>query len=350
MTRICRWRRLGSAGAPGQPFVFYQSRRRPRGQPEPSPMTLLLTDPRFLRHDTGRHVERAARLESVTARLGAAGMTGRCTPLKFEPLSEEAVKEVHSPRVVERIRAAQAAGGGWLDADTVVSVESPAVALLAAGACAAAVDAVIDGDDQRALCLVRPPGHHATPTRSMGFCLYNSVALAARRARNRGLGRILIVDWDVHHGNGTQDVYYDDAGVMFFSIHRFGDGFYPGTGDADETGTGPGLGYTRNVPLPFGVSRPQYRSAFAAALEESADRIKPELVLVSAGFDAHARDPIGSLGLESEDFAELTKLVLEVAKVHAGGRLVCCLEGGYDLQALAESVQAHLETLLAAGA
>jgi acetoin utilization deacetylase AcuC-like enzyme len=182
----------------------------------------------------------------------------------------------------------------------------------------------------------------------MGFCLFNNVALAAHHAKKaHGLKRILIVDWDVHHGNGTQDVFYEDPEVMFFSIHRFGNGFYPGTGAADETGRGRGLGCTRNEPVRYGTTRGDYHGRFRNALQESADRAKPELVLLSAGFDAHRDDPIGSLGLESEDFAVLTREVREVAKVHAGGRLVSCLEGGYNLDALAESVQVHLTELLA---
>jgi acetoin utilization deacetylase AcuC-like enzyme len=181
----------------------------------------------------------------------------------------------------------------------------------------------------------------------MGFCLFNNIALAARRAIDgHDLSRILIVDWDVHHGNGTQDIFLNDPRVMFLSIHRYGMGFYPGTGAADETGAGPGLGFTRNVPLPFGTPRALYFAEFSRALEESAEKIRPELVLISAGFDAHRGDPIGSLGLETEDFAKLTQLVLEVAQAHAGGRAVSCLEGGYDLDALAESVEAHLQTLL----
>ena len=249
-----------------------------------------------------------------------------------------------------------AQGGGYLEADTVVSPRSFAVALAAAGTCAAAAAAVLRGDDTTALCLVRPPGHHATPDHSMGFCLFNNIALAARLAIDfHGVRRVLVVDWDVHHGNGTQDIFYEDGHVYFLSIHRYGGGFYPGTGAADETGSGAGLGYTLNVPLRYGFGhrdyevRRQYQGAFANALAKAADKVKPELVLVSAGFDAHARDPIGSLGLEVEDFAWLTRQVLEVARTHAGGRLVSCLEGGYNLEVLAESVQAHLEELLSAG-
>jgi len=311
-------------------------------------MTLLYTDPLFLRHDTGpHHPERPDRLRAVTARLAKSGVAGLCAHGDYQPLSVEEVTAVHEPGQVRQVRRAAESDGGYLDGDTPVSPESYTVALAAAGACASAVDAVIQGKDRNALCLVRPPGHHATPTHGMGFCLFNNVALAAQRARKvHGLTRLLIVDWDVHHGNGTQNIFYADPEVQFFSIHRYP--FYPGTGAADETGTGPGLGHTLNVPLRYGISRKEYQAAFTAALEKAADAIKPELVLVSAGFDAHAADPIGSLGLEVEDFAEMTKRVLDVARTHAGGRLVSCLEGGYDLEALASSVQAHLEELLGA--
>jgi acetoin utilization deacetylase AcuC-like enzyme len=216
---------------------------------------------------------------------------------------------------------------------------------LAAGAACDAVDRVLSGEDRTALCIVRPPGHHALPERAMGFCLFNSIAIAARCAVDKhNLDRVLIVDWDVHHGNGTQDIFYADGRVGFFSIHRWP--FYPGTGASDETGTGTGLGMTRNVPVPFGTSRDAYRDAFRDGLEEIAARIKPQLVLVSAGFDAHREDPIGSLGLEVEDFGVLTKDVLDVASVHSGGRVVSLLEGGYNVERLAESVALHLEGLL----
>jgi acetoin utilization deacetylase AcuC-like enzyme len=310
-------------------------------------VTLLYTDPLFLRHDTGPHPETADRLRAITHLLTATGLAARCTPGDYAPLAEDAVAQVHAPAMVARAKEVARRGGGMLDADTVVCPKSYMVALAAAGACAAAVDAVLAGKDSTALCLVRPPGHHATITHSMGFCLFNNIALAAYHARRaHGLNRVLIVDWDVHHGNGTQDIFYEEPGVQFLSVHRYGHGFYPGTGAADETGRGNGLGFTMNVPLRFGIPRREYFDHFARALERAADKIKPELVLVSAGFDAHVRDPIGSLGLDTDDFATLTRHVLEVAQVHAQGRLVSCLEGGYHLDALAESVQAHLEELL----
>jgi acetoin utilization deacetylase AcuC-like enzyme len=311
-------------------------------------MTILFTDPLFLKHDTGKHPETAERLRSITARLEKAGLPKKCTAGTYQPLSEEAVAKVHSPVQIMRAKQLAEHGGGRVDPDTVLSADSFKVALAAAGACVAAVDAVLKGPDKNALCLVRPPGHHATPTKSMGFCLFNNIALAARHAVDKHkLERVLIVDFDVHHGNGTQDIFFEDANVVFFSIHRYGMGFYPGSGADDETGRGKGQGHIVNAPIKFGTPRKDYHSAFKNALEKAADKIKPELVLTSAGFDAHAKDPIGSLGLEVEDFVSLTKQVLEVAKTHAKGRLVSCLEGGYNLEILAESVQAHLEELLA---
>lgn len=310
-------------------------------------MTQLYTDPIYLEHDTGRHPENADRLRAIVAKLAAAGLIEKCVAGKVTPLAPEVVAKLHGEKVVQAVRTLAERGGGHLEADTVVSPKSYDVGLAAAGACVAAVDAVLTGKEKTALCLVRPPGHHATPTRSMGFCLFNNIALAANHARQKHqLNRILIVDWDVHHGNGTQDVFYADAEVFFLSVHRYGSRFYPGTGHQRETGEGRGLGATLNVPVAFGTSRADYHAAFRAALEKAADACKPQLVLVSAGFDAHAQDPIGSLGLEVEDFGVLTREVRAVANTHAQGRLVSCLEGGYNRDRLAESVQIHLEGLL----
>src|ERR1019366_9316072 len=310
-------------------------------------MTILFADPLFQRHETGRHPEQPARLVAIQNRLESAGLVAQCLRGTYKPLTPEAVCEIHAPEVVANAQRLAEAGGGWIEADTFVSPASYQVALAAAGACVAGVDQVMRGVDRSALCLVRPPGHHATPGHSMGFCLFNNVALAAQHARKAfGLDRILIVDWDVHHGNGTQDIFWADPTVSLLSIHRFGDGFYPGTGAAAETGTGTAVGYTTNVPIRYGLSRPDYRAQFRNALEKAADKIKPDLVILSAGFDAHHLDPVGSLGLETEDFADMTKMLLTIADAHSKGRLVSCLEGGYHLKALAESVEAHLSELL----
>lgn len=306
---------------------------------------LLYTGEQFLKHRTGHHPERPARISTLLQHLNQTGLAGRCRAGEFEAVEMEELACVHTAGHVEHVRRFAAAGGGWIEADTVVSRDSYDVALEAAGAVVAAVDAVLEGSDQRALCLVRPPGHHARPAHPMGFCLFNNVAVAAQHALDRhALERILVVDWDVHHGNGVQEIFYERSDVFYFSIHRWP--FYPGTGPADETGAADGLGYTLNVPVTLGTSRAEYHERFRAALQRAAEKCRPQLVLLCAGFDAHAHDPIGSLGLETEDFDPLTRELVAVADAYADGRLVSALEGGYDLEALAGSVETHMEVLL----
>lgn len=310
-------------------------------------MTLLYHDERFLLHDTGKHPECARRLQVVHERLRSGGLLSdqRLKAVPVAAASDEDVLRVHPAAHLAAIRELAQAGGGRIDADTVVSGQSADVAWLAAGTGVDAVRRVVGGEDKSAVCLVRPPGHHAVADQAMGFCLLSNISIAARTAIERfGLDRVLIVDWDVHHGNGTQDLFYEEKRVTFFSAHRYP--FYPGSGRKSETGRGAGLGTTVNLPLEFGVSRSDYITAFAAALETAADRCRPDLVLVSAGFDAHAKDPIGSLGLETDDFQVLTQLVQQVADTHASGRLVSLLEGGYNAEKLAECVELHVQTLL----
>lgn len=305
---------------------------------------LLYMDDKFLLHHTGRHPECAARLEHIHARLAVANLPDSVTRVPVPRAKDSDVLRVHSQQHVDSVQQLAETGGGRIDADTVVSPDSADVAWLAAGAGIDAVTRVINGEDQTALCLVRPPGHHAVPTAAMGFCLLGNVAIAARTAIDRlSVDRVLIVDWDVHHGNGTQDTFYDDERVTFFSVHRHP--FYPGTGLRSETGRGKGLGSTVNLPLSFGISRRDYLTAFETALAKAADQCRPDLVLISAGFDAHAQDPIGSLGLETEDFETLTNLVRQTADVHSKGRIVSMLEGGYHPERLAECVELHLRTL-----
>jgi acetoin utilization deacetylase AcuC-like enzyme len=308
-------------------------------------MTLVSRDPLFRQHRTGPHPESPARLQAIDDELAARGLLDRGQTGMIRPASTEELTRLHDADYVRQVAAFVARGGGRIEADTVCSPDSYAVARYAVGSGLAAVDAVLNGAVRNALCLVRPPGHHALPASAMGFCLFNNVALAAEHAlRVHDLDRVLIVDWDVHHGNGTQDVFYDREDVCFFSAHRFP--FYPGTGTAEETGHGRGLGATFNLPVAFGTTRKEYLSRFARMLHDAAQRCRPQLVLVSAGFDAHHADPIGSLGLESEDFATLTQLVRDVAREHCQGRLVSLLEGGYNVQALAECVAVHLQELL----
>jgi acetoin utilization deacetylase AcuC-like enzyme len=308
-------------------------------------MALLYRDNRFLDHKTINHPESAERIRRIHAMLDQHDFSQRCTTTSWQPAPVGRLESVHTPAYLEVLKQVSDQGGGQLDKDTVASRESWDVACLAAGAVTDAVQRVIEGDDRRALCLVRPPGHHALQDRAMGFCLLNNIALAARSAiRKHGLDRVLIVDWDVHHGNGTQDVFWRDSQVGFFSIHRWP--FYPGSGEQRETGEGPGLGATRNLPVTMGTSRSDYLALFQRELEDFAARINPQLVLLSAGFDAHRLDPVGSLGLETEDYQPLTRQVMEIADAYCDGRLVSTLEGGYHLDALPECVQVHLECLM----
>lgn len=309
-------------------------------------MVKLYYAPIFLEHETGQHPECAARLEAVMSHLEATGLLAQCNRGEVRPAEISRIAAVHGADQIAGIERLASLGGGRIDADTVVSPRSFDVARSAVGAALEAVDDVLSGTCRHAVSLSRPPGHHALPSTAMGFCLFNNVAIAAEHARSaHGLERILIVDWDVHHGNGTQDIFYEDSGTYFFSAHRYP--FYPGTGDAGETGTGAGLGTIFNLPISFGVSRFSYRERFQTMLHDAAERARPELILISAGFDAHAADPIGSLGLETEDFADLTTRVLQIADHYCGGKTVSLLEGGYNPTALAESVALHLQTLLA---
>jgi acetoin utilization deacetylase AcuC-like enzyme len=308
-------------------------------------MTLLYASPLFQQHLTGAHPEHPRRLVAIDKHLAATGLGDRCRRHDWQPATDEQLGRVHEEPYLARVQHYAAAGGGLIEVDTVVSPRSHEVARLAAGAACDAVRRVVGGEDRTALCLVRPPGHHARPPDAMGFCLLNNVAVAARAAIDEhGCERVLIVDWDVHHGNGTQEMFWDDGRVGFLSIHRWP--FYPGTGGADETGCGAGQGLIANVPVAFGTPRDEYHDRFERALADLAAKVRPDLVLVSAGFDAHREDPIGSLELDVEDFGRLTRSVLQVADAYAGGRLVSLLEGGYHPQRLAESVGVHLEALL----
>ena len=308
-------------------------------------MVKIYSDRDMLRHaPPAGHPEKPGRLQTVWRELEREQLFDRFPLQPIREATDEELARVHDPAWIAELRKSERSGGGQVEEDTWISEGSERAARLAAGAVVDATAAVVAGEVDRAFCLVRPPGHHARPQAPMGFCLFGSVAVAAADAMARfGLERVLIVDWDVHHGNGTQEIFERDPRVGFFSIHRHP--FYPGTGLASETGTGPGLGTTRNVPIRFGTSRRDYLQAFQAEVEAFADLIRPQLILLSAGFDAHAEDPVGSLGLEIEDFVTMTGILTAIADQHTGGRLVSVLEGGYNPSRLAGSVVAHLEAL-----
>ena len=305
---------------------------------------LLYYDDRFLQHATGRHPECALRLSTCTTHIRQVGVWQLWEHPTWQPATVEHLNLVHEPALSTRIQQMAQQGGGQIDADTVVSPASYDVALLAVGAAVDATRKVVQGDAGRAFCLVRPPGHHATHDTSMGFCLFNNIAVAAKLAIEKlGLNRVLIVDWDVHHGNGTQDIFWRDGRVGFFSMQRYP--FWPGSGDKDARGEGPGLGFTRNLPVRHGTDRETILTTFEQQLHAFADQVRPELVLISAGFDAHREDPIGDLGLTTDDFGRLTEIVVQVADTWSQGRIVSLLEGGYHPQRLAESVELHLRAL-----
>jgi acetoin utilization deacetylase AcuC-like enzyme len=308
-------------------------------------MTLLYDDLCFLNHETGPEIERSERLRAITHRLQTTGLAAECKRPEWQPVSRRRLGRVHASAYIDSVVAVAKSGGGHVEQETTVSPASEEVARLAAGCVCDAVERLVHGEDTQALCLVRPPGHHAMFTHAMGFCIYNNVAIAAKAAiEDLKLERLLIVDWDIHHGNGTQAVFWEDPQVGFLSIHRWP--FYPGTGRADETGGGAGLGTTVNLPIEHGTSREEYLEVFRDALEDLAGKIRPQLVLVSAGFDTHRLDPIGDLGLETEDFIPLTNAVLDVADTYSNGRIISVLEGGYDPPILADCVEVHLREML----
>ena len=306
--------------------------------------TALSADPVCRGHLAGRpHPERPERFDAVVDALrGGEGM------LRLEPrvATEEELQLCHTPGYIATVRHDIRAGHGYLTTgDTDIDENSWDAALHAAGGVLTAVDAVMEGRARNAFCVVRPPGHHATASRGMGFCVFNNVALAARYAQRRySIERALIVDWDVHHGNGTQDIFYRDPSVFFFSTHQWP--LYPGTGRADETGEGAGAGTTMNFPFPAGSGRAEILGAVENALIPAADRFRPDLLLISAGFDSRIGDLLGNFTLTDEDFSDLTRRVMEMADHHASGRVISVLEGGYNLEGLAKAAAAHASALM----
>jgi acetoin utilization deacetylase AcuC-like enzyme len=318
----------------------------------------LFYHPAFLEHDTGYHPESPDRLRAIVEALDAHGIPPSCL-LRPEPVDMALLQQVHDARYIAAVQRVAGSGGAYWDVDTYISPRSYQAALLAAGAAVAAVDSVMrapGGADAPAdgwhgpafaFALVRPPGHHALYDSAMGFCIFNNVAVAAQHATTvYGLERVLIVDWDVHHGNGTQDYFYQRADVLFFSTHRYP--FYPGTGAAGDTGSGEGAGYTVNLPLPVGVGDEGYRRVFEEILVPVAERYRPQLILISAGYDAHMADPLGGMAVTVAGFYEMARIVCDLAvrMPECRGRVAAVLEGGYDIRALAASVLATIAAMI----
>jgi acetoin utilization deacetylase AcuC-like enzyme len=299
----------------------------------------------YLQHDTGQHVEVAARLEAIISYLEKTGLKSKLTPIEPRPATVDEIALVHQKSYIKEIEEKAAKGGGALDPDTVMSPDSYQAALYAAGGLIRATEAVMGGEVANAFALVRPPGHHATAGQAMGFCLFNNIAIAARYALGKyKLERILIIDFDVHHGNGTQGTFYDSPQVMYISTHEYP--FYPGTGDINETGSGEGRGTNLNIPLPAGCGDSEYLEVFEQVIAPAARRFNPQLILVSVGYDGHWADPLAMMNLSVSGFAKMTGIIKGLADELCNGRLVLTLEGGYNLEALAGSVKATFDVLL----
>ncbi len=313
--------------------------------------TGLLYDDRFLLHDPGpEHPERPDRLRAIVEKLRQTSQWSRLAHLPFEAATPQLIEAVHDPQYVQRVQTACRTRAPYIDSvDSGICPASYEIALLAAGAAVAAVDAVMAGAVDNAFCAVRPPGHHAECDRSMGFCLFDNVAIAADRlVRHHGLARVAVVDFDVHHGNGTQHIFEDRSDVLFVSMHEHPMYLYPGSGFAYEIGRGAGTGFTLNVPLDPHAGDDLYRQAMTNTVVPRLAEFDPQFVLVSAGFDATAEDPLAHQRLTPQGYQWLTRQLVTVAHRHCEGRLVSVLEGGYDLRSLAESVSLHVDTLLGA--
>jgi len=308
-------------------------------------MTILFSNPDCLHHNPGPgHPERPERLQAVLAALDHPDFAALVRRLSPAATAEQITRVHDAGHVLALLENVPKSGTVRVDADTVMSPGSGDAALRAAGAAVAAVDAVMKGEAANAFCAVRPPGHHAEPDRAMGFCLFNSIAVGAAHAEAvHGVARIAIVDFDVHHGNGTQTMTAGRPNWLYASTHQYP--YYPGTGSVRERGE---YNNVVNAPLNAGAGRAEFRAAFEEAILPALDRFRPELLMISAGFDAHRSDPLAAIDLDEDDFAWATEALVGVAKRHSGGRIVSLLEGGYDLTALASSAAAHVRVLMAA--
>jgi acetoin utilization deacetylase AcuC-like enzyme len=309
--------------------------------------TAIIHHPIYQKHDTGEgHPETPKRYEVIMNALQSSSkFWNSFLEIEAKPISRGIIQACHTKNHFEHAEKAFEYGETRLDADTIVSMHSFDVALYAAGGACRAVDAVMTGEAENAFVACRPPGHHATAEHAMGFCFFNNAAIAARYAQSKykEIENVAIVDWDVHHGNGTQGIFFDDPSVFFFSMHQYP--WYPGTGSRGETGFGRGKGFTLNVPVKAQTLAKSQKRMFENAIGDISRNYKPDLIIISAGFDAHISDPLGHLLLEDQDFMQMTKVVKQWANEVCSDRIVSCLEGGYNLETLGASVKAHVRAL-----
>lgn len=344
MARIMKRREflIGTLGA----TVLFLTPRTVDGDEEEKEKVCFLYDDIYLRHDTGKgHPERPLRLKAIHKAVKKAEWHEDLFLEEAKKADLEVVSLVHDKKYIETVEKECQAGRNTISTgDTAICKESYSVALKAVGGVLASVDSVFSGRAKNAFCAVRPPGHHASQKRGMGFCLFNNIAIAARYAQKKHkIERVLIADWDVHHGNGTQDIFYEDNTVFFMSTHQ--SPWYPWTGKHEETGKGRGKGYTMNRPFPAGSGNKDIIGAFKDDLLPAAKKFKPGLTLISAGFDSRAGDPLGRFKIDDRGFRELTKIMLEIATIAGDGKLISILEGGYNLRGLAAAVVAHMDEI-----
>jgi acetoin utilization deacetylase AcuC-like enzyme len=309
--------------------------------------TAIVHNPISAKHNTGEgHPETSQRYTSIMETLrGDSNFWNNLSEVEARAASKGIIQATHTREHYQDVEQAFSDGFTSLDADTIISMNSFEAATFAAGGACNAVDLVMKGEAKNAFVCVRPPGHHATAEHSMGFCLFNNVAIAARYAQNiyKEIEKVVIVDWDVHHGNGTQGIFFDDPSVMFFSMHQYP--WFPGSGSFGENGFGRGKGYTKNLPIRANTTAKDQKRMFEATLHEVSKGFKPDLIIISAGFDAHESDPLGQLKLEDEDFMSMTRTIKQWADDRCEGRVVSVLEGGYNLKTIGQTVKSHIAEL-----
>lgn len=305
--------------------------------------TALVYKEEFLNHETGNHPETYKRLTSIINKLQSKSYFKDILRPEIREATEEEISTIHTISYIKDFQKRVKAGAGFFDGDTPYSPGSYKAAALASGSGIVLSDMILNGEANNGIALVRPPGHHAEKHHAMGFCMFNNVAITAKYLQSKGIKKVLILDWDVHHGNGTENSFYSDDSVFFISTHQYP--FYPGSGAEKDQGSGKGLGYNLNIPLRRGSMNQDYLNAFNEKIIPAIDKFQPEFILISAGFDAHREDPLGGMDLSTHAYEQFTDIILKKAKEVCQGRIISFLEGGYDLEALAESVEAHVAVL-----